>query len=95
MGQRPERELSLKQELNQGFGDALATAFELALTPVIMGLIGWQLDRWLGTGPALALFLFVFTVSYEIWKFFKRYEARMEAEQAKVKGLRPRQEPGA
>jgi F0F1-type ATP synthase assembly protein I len=95
MGQRPGRDHTLKQELNRGFGDALAIAFELALTPVIMGLIGWQLDRWLGTGPALALFLFVFTVSYEIWKFFKRYEARMEAEQAKVKGLRPRQEPDA
>jgi hypothetical protein len=95
MGQRPGRDLTLKQELNRGFGDALATAFELALTPAIMGLIGWWLDRWLGTGPFLFLFLFVFTVSYEIWKFFKRYEIRMQAEQAKVKGLRPPQEPGA
>jgi hypothetical protein len=60
-----------------------------------MALIGWQLDRWLGTWPALFLFLFVFTVSYEIWKFFKRYEARMQDEQAKIKGLRPPQEPGA
>jgi putative Mn2+ efflux pump MntP len=95
MGQRPGRDLTLKQEMNRGFGDALATAFELALTPAIMALIGWQLDRWLGTWPALFLFLFVFTVSYEIWKFFKRYEARMQDEQAKVKGLRPRQEPDA
>ncbi|HEY7068657.1 MAG TPA: AtpZ/AtpI family protein [Acidimicrobiales bacterium] len=95
MGQRPGRDLTLKQELNRGFGDALATAFELALTPAIMGLIGWWLDRWLGTGPFLFLFLFVFTVSYEIWKLFKRYEMRMHAEQSKVKGLRPPQEPGA
>ena len=95
MGQRPGRNLTLKQEMNRGFGDALATAFELALTPAIMALIGWQLDRWLGTGPFLFLFLFVFTVSYEIWKFFKRYEAHMQDEQAKVKGLRPPQEPGA
>ena len=82
-------DLSTRQELSRGFGDALATAFELALTPAIMGLIGWQLDRWLGTGPFLFQFLFVFTVSYEIWKLFKRYEARMQAEQAKVKGIRP------
>ena len=95
MGQRPGRDLTLKQELNRGFGDALATAFELALTPAIMALIGWQLDRWLGTGPVFFLFLFVFTVSYEIWKFFKRYEAHMRDEQAKVKGLRPPQEPNA
>jgi hypothetical protein len=91
MGQRRGAlDLTLKQELNRGFGDALATAFELALTPAIMGLIGWQLDRWLGTGPFLFLFLFVFTVSYEIWKLFKRYEARMQAEQAKVPGIGPR-----
>ena len=95
MGQRPGRDQTLKQELNKGFGDALSNAFELTLTPVIMGLIGWQLDRWLGTWPAIALFLFVFTVSYEIWKFFKRYELRMQEEQAKIKGLRPREEPGA
>jgi len=95
MGQRPGRNLTLKQEMNRGFGDALATAFELALTPAIMALIGWQLDRWLGTGPVLFLFLFVFTVSYEIWKLFKRYEAHMRDEQAKVKGLRGPEEPRA
>ncbi len=95
MGQQPGRDLTLKQELNRGFGDALATAFELALTPAIMALIGWQLDRWLGTGPGLFLFFFVFTVSYEIWKLFKRYDARMKDEQARVKGLRPPEEPGA
>src|SRR4029450_11093471 len=55
MGQRPGRDLTLKQEMNRGFGDALATAFELALTPVIMGLIGWQLDRWLRTRAGLPL----------------------------------------
>jgi len=91
MGQRRGAlDLSVKQELNRGSGDALATAFELALTPAIMALIGWKLDSWLGTGPVLLLSFFLFTVSYEIWKLFKRYEARMESEQAKVKGLRPR-----
>jgi hypothetical protein len=83
-------DLSAKRELNRGFGDALATAFELALTPVIMGLIGWGIDAWLGTKPAFALFLFVFTVGYEIWKLFGRYDQRMAAHAAEVKGLRPR-----
>lgn len=82
-------DLSAKRELNRGFGDALATAFELALTPVIMGLIGWGIDAWLGTKPAFALFLFVFTVGYEIWKLFGRYDQRMAAHAAEVKGLRP------
>lgn len=94
MGQgRGVFQLVTKQDLNRGFGDALATAFELALTPAIMALIGWKLDAWLGTTPAFLLFFFLFTMSYEIWKMFKRYDARMQAEQAKITGLRP--DPGA
>lgn len=94
MGQgRGVLDLSIKQDLNRGFGDALATAFELALTPAIMALIGWRLDAWLGTTPGFLLFFFLFTMSYEIWKMFKRYDARMQAEQSKVTGLRP--DPGA
>lgn len=93
MGQgRGVSDLSIKQDLNRGFGDALATAFELALTPAIMALIGWRLDAWLSTTPGFLLFLFLFTMSYEIWKMFKRYDARMQAEQSKVTGLRP--DPG-
>jgi F0F1-type ATP synthase assembly protein I len=88
-------DLSTRQELSRGFGDALATAFELALTPAIMALIGWKLDDWLGTSPAFLLFLFVFTMSYEFWKLFKRYDLRMKAEQAKVEGLRSPGEPSA
>ena len=93
MGQRRGAlDLTLKQELNRGFGDALATAFELALTPAIMGLIGWQLDRWLGTGPFLFLFLFVFTVSYEIWKLFKLTD---EGASNATRGLVGGEEPAA
>ena len=100
MGQgRGVFDLVTKQDLNRGFGDALATAFELALTPAIMALIGWRLDAWLGTTPGFLLFFFLFTMSYEIWKMFKRYDARMQAEQSKVTGLRPDprtgEEPGA
>lgn len=100
MGQgRGVFDLVSKQDLNRGFGDALATAFELALTPAIMALIGWKLDAWLGTTPAFLLFFFLFTMSYEIWKMFKRYDARMQAEQSKITGLRPDpragEEPGS
>ena len=95
MGQgRGVFDLVTKQDLNRGFGDALATAFELALTPAILALIGWKLDSWLGTTPGLLLFFFLFTMSYEIWKMFKRYDARMQAEQSEVKGLRPDRRAG-
>jgi F0F1-type ATP synthase assembly protein I len=83
-------DLSVKRELNRGFGDALATAFELAVTPAVMALIGWAIDSWLGTGPIFLVFLFAFTMTYEIWKMFKRYELRMQGQEAQVKGLRPR-----
>jgi F0F1-type ATP synthase assembly protein I len=86
-------DLSVKRELNRGSGDALSTAFELSVTPIVMGLIGYGLDRWLGTRPFLMIAIFVFTFGYEIWKLFKRYELRMTEQQAKVKGLRPA--PGA
>ena len=39
------------RELKQGFGDAAAAAFELAVTPAIFGVLGWLLDRQLGTSP--------------------------------------------
>jgi F0F1-type ATP synthase assembly protein I len=79
--------LAGQRELNQGFGNALSTAVELAGTPALFGVIGWRLDHWLGTSPLLFLFLFVFTVCYQIWKFFGRYDAQMRDQEAKVVGL--------
>ena len=32
------------REMRQGFGDAFAAAFELAVTPAIFGFLGWLLD---------------------------------------------------
>ena len=82
----PKR-LAERRELNNGFGDALATAFELAFTSAIFAFIGWRLDEWLGTGPGFLLFLFLFTVSYESWKLFKRYDADMR--DARDRAARP------
>jgi F0F1-type ATP synthase assembly protein I len=86
-------DLSARRELNRGAGDALSTAFELAVTPALMGLIGWRLDAWLGTSPLFLLVLFLFTVCYEIWKQFARYDAQMRDQQARVAGLGRRTEP--
>jgi F0F1-type ATP synthase assembly protein I len=58
-----------------------------------MALIGWWLDVWLGTSPAFLLVLFLFTVCYEIWKQFVRYDTRMRDQQARVVGLGRRPEP--
>jgi hypothetical protein len=48
------------RELYNGFGDTLARAFELVVTPALFGLIGFGIDRWLGTR-------FVFTVALTIF----------------------------
>lgn len=86
-------DLSARRELNRGFGDALSTAVELAVTPALFALLGWRLDAWLGTTPLLLLVLFVFTTCYEIWKLFMRYDAKMRREEARVVGLAGRQRP--
>jgi len=86
-------DLSARREINRGAGDALSTAFELAVTPALLALIGWRLDVWIGTSPLFLLVLFLFTVCYEVWKQFVRYDARMRDQQARVVGLIPRAEP--
>ena len=87
-------DLSARRELNRGAGDALSTAFELSVTPVLMGLIGWGLDAWIGTSPLFLLVLFLFTVCYEVWKHLALYDARMRDQQARVPGLGGSTEPG-
>lgn len=75
--------LRARRDLNNGAGDALAVAFELALTPAIFAFLGWRLDAWLGTSPVFLLALFLLVTAYEMWKLFARYDARMcDEEQA-------------
>ena len=85
-------DLSARRELNRGAGDALSSAFALAVTPALFGFIGWRLDVWLGTTPLLLLFLFLLTVGYEIWKLFVRYDAQMRDHEAQLIGRRPERE---
>ena len=79
-------DLSAKRELNNGFGNALSTAVELAVTPAIFAWLGWQIDRWFGTSPLFLLFLFVFTVVYVSWREYTRYTARMGRQQQELLG---------
>ena len=74
-----------RRELNNGFGDALAVAFELALTPAIFAFGGWRLDEWLGTSPLFLVTLFLLVMAYEIWKLFTRYDARMRVQEQELR----------
>ena len=82
-------DLSAKRELNKGFGDALAVAVELAVTPAIFAFLGWRLDEWLGTTPLFLLVLFLFTFSYVAWREAARYKLRMDEHQAELLGRKP------
>lgn len=60
-GKVPELfELRDRRALNNGFGNALSRAFEIVVTPLLFGLIGWFVDRALGTSPVLTVGLFAF-----------------------------------
>ncbi len=81
MDERHER-----RELNKGFGDGLARAVEMVVTPLILGAVGWALDARFGTKPFIALGLFAFTIIYVLWKQLSVYDAKMRAEEARILG---------
>jgi hypothetical protein len=87
-GQLDPKRLAERRDLNNGFGNALAAAFELALTTAIFGFLGWRLDVWLDTSPLFLVALTVFTAGYEFWKFFRAYDARMREHESELFGKR-------
>ena len=86
-------DLPAKREMNKGFGDALALAVELAVTPAIFAFLGWRLDEWLGTTPLFLLVLFLFTFTYVAWREYTRYQLRMEQHERDL--LAPKRDRGA
>ena len=73
-----------RRALTNGFGDALAMAFEMVATPAVFGFLGWLLDRWLGTEPLFLLAFVVIVFVYEVWKLFLGYGQAMAAHEAKL-----------
>ena len=84
-------DLSAKRELNNGFGNALNSAVELAVTPALMSLLGWQIDRWLGTSPLFLIVLFTFT--YVVWRQFVVYDATMTRKEQDLLGPKTDRKP--
>lgn len=74
--------LTQRRQLYQGFGDTLAVAFELAFTPVIVGLMGYGLDRWLGTLPIFTIVLVLIAVVGLSARMWYGYDARMRVHEA-------------
>jgi hypothetical protein len=79
---RGEVELHERREVYNGFGDGLARAFELALTPALFGGLGHLLDVELGLRPLLTIVLFLFGVAGTSYMAWFRYEAEMRRVEA-------------
>ena len=85
-------ELHERRDMYNGFGDGLARAFELAVTPVVFGAIGYGLDHWWGLTPLFTLVLFLFGVAGTSYMAWFRYEAEMRRVEADKPWTRRRAE---
>ncbi|MGI8710389.1 MAG: AtpZ/AtpI family protein [Acidimicrobiales bacterium] len=79
-------DLQERRELNNGFGDSLARAVELVITPLIFGGLGYLLDHRLHTAPLFMLVFGLWTFSYVVWRLMNGY-GRAMAEQERRLGV--------
>ena len=92
-------DLAARQETYRGFGDTLAASIELAVSPVIFGLVGYGLDRWLGIVPVFTILLVVLCIAGLSVRMWFEYDARMKVHEAagpwaRTKVSAPRAEDG-
>lgn len=63
-------------------GETLGRGMDFALTMLVFLGIGALIDRWLGTWPAFAIGLMLFSVVGQFIKMYYDYKAAMEAHEA-------------
>ncbi len=82
-----------RQAAYNGFGDTLARAFEMVVTPLVCGFIGWLLDRWLGTSPVLTVALASLAVVSLAIKTYYGYTLEMKQHEDRLLRRRDHTEP--
>jgi F0F1-type ATP synthase assembly protein I len=75
-------DLRAVRDINNGFGDGLAAAFEMVATPVLFAFFGYLLDRRLGLHLVFALIFGLVVFGYEVWRLVMRYSSQMAAHDA-------------
>ena len=65
-------------DLYNGAGEGLNRAFELPLTPAIIGGFGYLVDRWLGLLPVFTIVFFLIAMTGVIARMWYGYDARMK-----------------
>ena len=58
-------------KIGSAMGLGLRAASEFAAAIVVGGLIGWQLDAWLGTKPAFIIIFFMLGVAAGVWNVIR------------------------
>ena len=56
--------------------------YELALSPVLLALIGFGLDRWLGTVPLITVAFALLGLVGAVTKIYVTYRSEMEQHEA-------------
>lgn len=77
-------------DLYNSFGQAFSRAFELAATPALFGVIGYGLDRWLGTLPLFTAILSMLALVGMLLRTWYGYCYRMEELEAQSPWARHR-----
>lgn len=85
-------DLRTRQDLNRGFSEAFGRGIDLALTPVVFGLIGWLIDRLAGTSPIFTIVVATIGVVGTVVKMKLGYDKEMAAFDD-TPATRPRQVP--
>jgi F0F1-type ATP synthase assembly protein I len=87
-------DLNDKRDLYNGFGDGLAKAFEFAVTPGIFGVLGYFLDRAIGTLPLFTIILVLLCIVGMFLKTWYTYDLHMRTHEAdKPWGRSPQRGP--
>ncbi len=71
-----------KRDLYNGFGDGMALAFQIALTPAIFGGLGFLLDAKLDKTPLFTIAFFTLSMIGLFISLWARYEEKMKAQEA-------------
>jgi ATP synthase protein I len=74
-GQREAERKAEADLTDKGLGRAMSLGFrvlsEFVAAIVVGALIGWQIDQWLGTSPALLILFLGFGVAAGFWNIFR------------------------
>jgi hypothetical protein len=74
-------DLRARQELNNGFGNALARAFELVVTPMIFIGLGYCIGSVVGARPVFTFAFGAFGVIGTIARMMLRYDVDMREQE--------------